>query len=290
LWVLIQDINISSFGKKTMKTKILKLSVCIISLVSIFSIFSCDTADDINDSIDSAIDEMLGISAFSEELDKTSSNYNIISNIVIDGKGVSTSETKMMLPTSVSISYSKKRYTLTGSMWTIASNSYSGTISKSMFNKASNVVKIALQNNTPRVYVNNVAASSISSGGTTGGTGGTGTTTGETKLIDVDVTGKKGELKTLSFVVPAGVKTMVVKTNEPTINYRNLADLFVKRGSAPSVKISPSYSWTADYYSMTPNREIKICTISNPPSGTWYVGLYGFNMDFQSRLTVTITK
>lgn len=273
-----------------MKTKTLKLTVCIISLVSFFSISSCEAIDDINDSIDSAIDEMLGISAFSEELDKTSSNYNIISNIVIDGKSVSTSETMMMLPTSVSISYSKKRYTLSGSMWTIASNSYSGTISKTMFNKASNVVKVAVQNNTPTVYVNNVVASSGGTGGTTGGTGGTGTTTGETKLIDMDVTGKKGELKTVSFSVPTGTKKMVVRTNEPTINYRNLADLFVKRGSKPSVSISPSYSWTADYYSMTPNREIKICTITNPSSGTWYAGLYGYNMDFQSRLTVTITK
>lgn len=272
-----------------MEIKTLKLTVCIISLLSIFSIASCEAIDDIDDSIDSAIDEMLGISAFSEELDKTSSNYNIISNIVIDGKVVSTSETKMMLPSSVSISYSKKRYTLTGSMWTIASNSYSGTISKSMFNKASNVVKIALQNNTPTVYVNNVVASNAGSGGT-GGTGGTGTTTGETKLIDVDVTGKKGELKTVSFTVPSGTKKLVVRTNEPTINYRNLADLFVKKGSKPSVSISPSYSWTADYYSMTPNREVKICTISNPSSGTWYAGLYGYNMDFQSRLTVTITK
>jgi hypothetical protein len=272
-----------------MKIKTLKITICIISLLSIFSIFSCESIDNLNDSINTAIDEMLGISAFSEELDKTTSNYNIISNIMIDGKSVSTSETKMTLPTSVSISYSKKRYTLTGSMWNITSNSYSGTISKSMFNKTSNVVKIAVQNNTPTVYVNNVAASIAGSGGSTG-SGGTGTTTGETKLIDMDITGKKGELKTLSFNVPSGVKTMVVKTNEPTINYRNLADLFVKRGTAPSVKISPSYSWTADYYSMTPNREIKICTISNPSSGTWYVGLYGYNMDFQSRLTVTITK
>jgi hypothetical protein len=161
-----------------------------------------------------------------------------------------------------------------------------------MFDKTSNVVKIVVQNNTPTVYVNNVVASNASSGGTagTGGTGGTGTTTGEAKLIDVDVTGKKGELKSISFTVPTGVKTMVVKTNEPTVNYRNLADLFVRRGSVAVVSYTPQYSWTADYYSMTPNREVKICTISNPSSGTWYVSLFGYNMDFQSRLTVTITK
>ena len=275
-----------------MKIKTSKLKICIIYLLSIFCISSCEAIDDLNDSIDSAIDEMLGISAFSEELDKTSSNYNIISNILIDGKSVSTSETKMTLPTSVSISYSKKRYTLTGSMWNITTNSYSGTISRSMFNKASNVVKIAVQNNNPTVYVNNVAASS----GGSGGSGGTGGTTGETKLVDRDVTGKAYQLIVVSFAVPTGVKTMVVKTNEPTNIYRNLADLFLRRGSAPIVAgpkpptYLPKYTWTADYISHTPNREVKICTISNPSSGTWYAGLYGFNSDFQSRLTVTITK
>lgn len=278
-----------------MKIKTSKLKICIISLLSIFCISSCEAIDDLNDSIDSAIDEMLGISAFSEELDKTSSNYNIISNIVINGKTVSTSETKMTLPTSVSISYNKKRYTLTGSMWNITTNSYSGTISRSMFNKTSNVVKIAMQNNNPTVYVNNVAASSGGTGGT-GGSGGTGGTTGETKLVDRDVTGKAYQLIVVSFAVPTGVKTMVVKTNEPTNNYRNLADLFLRRGSAPIVAgpkpptYLPKYTWTADYISHTPNREVKICTISNPSSGTWYAGLYGFNSDFQSRLTVTITK
>jgi hypothetical protein len=278
-----------------MKIKTSKLKICIISLLSIFCISSCEAIDDLNDSIDSAIDEMLGISAFSEELDKTSSNYNIISNIVINGKTVSTSETKMTLPTSVSISYSKKRYTLTGSMWNITTNSYSGTISRSMFNKTSNVVKIAMQNNNPTVYVNNVAASSGGTGGS-GGSGGTGGTTGETKLVDRDVTGKAYQLIVVSFAVPTGVKTMVVKTNEPTNNYRNLADLFLRRGSAPIVAgpkpptYLPKYTWTADYISHTPNREVKICTISNPSSGTWYAGLYGFNSDFQSRLTVTITK
>lgn len=114
--------------------------------------------------------------------------------------------------------------------------------------------------------------------------------------MDKDVIGTAYQLTVVSFVVPTGVKTLVVKTNEPTNNYRNLADLFLRKGSAPIVAgpkpptYLPKYTWTADYISHTPNREVKICTISNPSAGTWYVGLYGFNSDYQSRLTVTITK
>lgn len=277
-----------------MKSKISQKKIWIISLISIFCFSSCEEIDDLNKDIDDAIDEMLGITALSEDLNKTSSNYNVVSDIVINNKLVSSSEIKMTLPTNVSVSYTKKRYTLTGSRWDITTNSYSGTISKSMFNKTSNVVKIVVQNNTPNVYVNN-ASVSIGGGGGTGGTGG-GTTTGETKLTEVDISGSAYQLKTVSFTVPSGVKTMVVKTNEPTNNYRNLADLYVRRGAAPIVAgpkpptYLPKYTWTADYISQTPNREIKICTISNPPSGTWYAGLYGYNSDFQSRLTVTITK
>lgn len=275
-----------------MKNRTLKFTICFISLLSLFAISSCEALDEIDDAIDQSIDEVLGISALSEELDKTSSNYNTITDIVINARLVSSSEIKMTLPSSVSISYTKKRYVLTGSMWTITTNSYSGTIAKSMFNKTSNIVKVSVKNNIPTVYVNNVVASNASSGGTgsSTGTAGTGTTTGETKLIDVDVTGKKGELKTISFTVPTGVKTMVVKTNEPTVNYRNFADLFVRKGSASVVSYTPKYSWTADYYSIESNRSIEVCTISNPSSGTWYASLFGYNMDFESRLTITITK
>ena len=233
---------------------------------------------------------MLGISAFSEDLNKTSTNYNVISNIGINNKLVSSSEVKMMLPSSVPVSYTKDKYTLTGSRWDVTTNKYSTTVSRTLFNRTSNLVKVSVQNGVPTLYVNSVAASTGSSGGTGGTGGGSGSTSGEIKLIDQDVTGSKGDLKIVSFTVPSGVKTMVVKTNEPDNNYRNLADLFVRRNSPPSVSVSPRYSWTADYNSMTPNREIKICTISNPSSGTWYAGLYGYNMYFTSRLTVTITK
>jgi hypothetical protein len=279
-----------------MKNIISKKAICIISIISIFSFTSCDALDDLSDSVDNSIDqslsEILGVSVLTEEADKTSSNYNAISDIVISNKLFSTSEIKMTLPSSISISYTKKRYTLTGSMWTITNSSYSGIIAKSLFNRTSNVVKISVQNNNPTVYVNNVVASSANSGGT----GGSGTTTGESSLMDVDVSGNAYQLKVVSFTVPTGVKTMVVKTNEPTNNYRNLADLYVRKSSAPIVAgpipptYLPKYTWTADYISQTPNREIKICTISNPSSGTWYAGLYGFNSDYTSRLTVTITK
>lgn len=287
-----------------MKNKILKLTVCMISLVSLFSIASCESLDDLSDTVDDAVneaaDKILGITALSEDLNKTTTNYNIIADIVINNKLVSSSEVKMTLPSSVSISFIKKRYTQTSPTGglNLTTNSYSGTILRSMFNKASNVVKIVVQNNTPIVYVNNVATTITGTGGGSSGgsSGGTGTTPVETKLVDKDVIGKAYQLTVTSFVVPTGVKTMVVKTNEPTSNYRNLADLFLRKGSAPIVAgpkpptYLPKYTWTADYISQTPNREVKVCTISNPSAGTWYAGLYGYNSDYQSRLTVTITK
>lgn len=270
-----------------MKIKLSKNTICIISLIAIFSISSCKKIDD---AVNQTVNEVLGISALSEDLNKTSTNYNLISDFLIDNKLVSSTEIKMTLPSSVSISYTKKQYTLTGSRWDIVTNSYSGSISRSLFNRNSNVVKIKVQNNTPNLYVNDVAASMGSGGGSTG-SGGSGTTV-ETKLIDTDVTGSKYQLKIVSFVVPVGTKSLVVKTHEPNTNYRNLADLFVRRGSAPIVSKTAltAYTWTTDYTSQTPNREQKICTIASPPSGTWYAGLFGYNSDFNSRLLVTITK
>lgn len=267
----------------------LKRTVCMIALVSAFSISGCEKIDD---AVNQTIDDVLGISALSEDLSKTSNNYNLISDIVINNRLVSGSEIKITLPTSVSISYTKKRYTLTGSRWDIVTNSYSGYVNRTLFNTKSNVVKIKVQNNIPNLYVNDAAASLGSSGSAgSGGTGGS-ATSAETKLIDQDVTGIKYQLKVVSFVVPVGVKTLVIKAHEPTSNYRNLADLFVRRGSAPIVSKTAltAYTWTADYNSQTPNREQKICTISNPPSGTWYAGLFGYSSDYNSRLVVTITK
>lgn len=264
-----------------MKIQISKKMICIITLFSFFSISGCEKIDK---AVNQALDETLGISALSEELDKTSSNYNLISDIVINNKLISSSEISMILPSSVSISYTKKRYTLTGSRWDIVTNSYSGTLIRTLFNKKSNVLKIKVQNNIPNIYVNDVSA-------TLGASGGTGTTL-ETKLIDIDVTGLKYQLKTFSVTVPTGVKTIVFKTHEPNVNYRNLADLFVRKGIAPIVSktATTAYTWTSDYTSQTPNREQDIITISNPSSGTWYVGLFGYNSDFNSRLVVSITK
>lgn len=281
-----------------MNSKITQTKICIISLISIFAFSSCDALDDLNESIDETaeevVDEVLGIRALSEDLDKTSSNYNVISEFKLNDSYVSSSEIKMTLPSSVPISFTKKRYTLTGSRWDIVTNTYSGTISRSFFNKSSNLVKILVQNNNPTVYVNDVVATSGNGG--SGGNGGGTSTPSESKLVDQDFSGKAYELKTLSFTVPTGVKTMVVKTYEPTIYYRNLADLYVRYGTAPLVvgpkppTYLPKYSWTTDYYSQTPNRGDKICTISNPKSGTWYVGFYGYNSDYDAHLTVTITK
>ena len=175
--------------KKLIKKNLLMLfkfhkkTFFIFSLISILSFVSCDALDELSDSADETaneiVEEMLGISAFSEDLNKTSTNYNEISNIGINNQLVSSSEVKMTLPSSVPVSYTKKKYTLTGSMWNITTNSYSTTVSRTLFNRTSNLVKVSVQNDVPTLYVNSVAASTGSSGGTGGGSG---STSGEIKL------------------------------------------------------------------------------------------------------------
>ncbi|KAA9327620.1 hypothetical protein F0P96_16720 [Hymenobacter busanensis] len=140
--------------------------------------------------------------------------------------------------------------------------------------------------------------SGTTSGSTTSGTTSGSTTSGTTSLtlLDVVVSGNDYELKGYSFTVPTGAKTLTVTTLESSAAYRNTADLFVRRGSAPVVvgpkppTYTPAYSWTADCAGIKPNREDEVCSFTNPSSGTWYASLYGYNTYFSSRLLVTYTK
>lgn len=274
-----------------------KISLLAFLAINLLMVSSCKKIEEAEAALDEAVEEMLGIKALTEELDKTSSNYNNIEDIVINGKSVSSTEVKMNFSSSVPYSFKKKRYSLSGSAWTITTTNYSGTFPKSSLTNKSiaNNFKITVQSNTPKLTINNVAMSNPGSGGdgtTDPGTGGATTTT----LVDKDVEGNNYELKTFSFTVPTGVKSMTVKTTESSTAYRNTADLFVRKGAAPLVvgpkppTYQPAYSWTADCSGIRENRLDETCTFSNPGLGTWYVSLYGYNTYFSSRVLITITK
>ena len=131
-----------------------------------------------------------------------------------------------------------------------------------------------------------VKPGSSGSGGGTGGGGGTTTTL----AIDQLIAGSEGDKKILYFTLPANVKKMEIHTTESTNAYRNTADLFVRRGSAPTVTKTPTYSWVADCFGIKPNREDEVCVFDNPASGTWYIMLFGYNTYFSSQLKVTLTQ
>jgi hypothetical protein len=270
-------------------------------LSAIIGISSCEKVSELNEDIDELIDQTLGITALTEDLSKTSSNYNEIKDFLIDGRNAS-SEIKVTVSSSVPYSYSHKWYSLSNSMWTIKTTSYTGSISKSYLTNttSSNIVKVSVQNNVPKLFVNGTLVSSGSTAGTGTGTGtgtGSGTTTPTTQtLIDQVIEGDAYEKKTISFTLPSGIKTMVIKTSESAAAWRNSADMFVRKGSAPVVNgpkppsYTPAYSWTADCAGTKPNREEEVCTFNSPASGTYYVTLYGYNTYYSSRLTVSTTK
>jgi hypothetical protein len=279
-----------------MKKSLLSGAYLALFLCAILSISSCEKVSELDDDIDALLDDMLGIKALSEDLSKTSSNFNEINSLTIDGRNAS-SEIKVNVASGVPYSYSHKRYTLSGSAWSTKTNSYSGTIPKSKFTNRSsaNIIKVSVQNNIPNLYVNGSLVSSGSSGGS--GTTTTPPPTPTTQvLVDKDLSGDSYEKKTISFTVPSGVKTMVIRTTESSSAYRNTADLFVRKGSAPVVNgpkppnNTPAYSWTADCHGIKPNREDEVCTFNSPGAGTWYVTLYGYNSDYSSRVLVNITK
>jgi len=280
-----------------MKKSLLNGAYLALFLCAIFTTFSCEKVSDLNDDIDALIDEVLGIKALSQDLSKTSSNFNNIEGLSIDGRDAS-SEIKVNVSAGVPYRYTHKHYTLSGSAWSIKTTSYSGTLSKSNFTNRSsvNTVKVSVQNNIPKVYVNGSLAATGSSGGGSGTTTTPPATPTTQALVDKDLSGDAYEKKTISFTVPSGVKTMVIRTTESASAYRNTADLFVRRGSAPVVNgpkppsNTPAYSWTADCHGIKPNREDEVCTFNSPASGTWYITLYGYNTYYSSRVLVNITK
>ncbi len=110
---------------------------------------------------------------------------------------------------------------------------------------------------------------------------------GPTEIVNTCVSSGSGGnySQYVSFTVPAGVTSMEVRTSEMTspCTY-NAADLYVRRGSQPTVS-------TADCISDNVNRQQDFCQFTNPQSGTWWVMLYNSNGGhFESTLVVTITQ
>jgi hypothetical protein len=128
----------------------------------------------------------------------------------------------------------------------------------------------------------------------TTGTGGTGTstttpTTGDTIYNQV-IEGDMYDKKIVRFTIPSGIKTLTVYTCELGSGEKNSADMFVSKGTDPTVTSSSPYTYTAQCASIKPNRERELCVFSNPGSGQWSVLLYGYNTYFFSRLVVVTTK
>jgi len=125
------------------------------------------------------------------------------------------------------------------------------------------------------------------------GSGGTGSGTGTNTeiLVNQCVSGSDGEKKIIRFTVPANVTKMEIRTFEEVGTCdRNAADLFIRKGSDPTVTKTPTYSWIADCAGIKPNREDEVCVFNNPGAGQWSVMLFGYNTFFISKLKITITK
>ncbi len=111
-----------------------------------------------------------------------------------------------------------------------------------------------------------------------------------TLLSQSGIEGNEKSSRFYTITVPAGTTRLYVQTTEDT-GGRNLADLFVRRGSQPSVNnANEQYTWTAECASVLPNRESEVCSFSNPPAGTWYILLYGYHAYWGTTLKATITK
>jgi hypothetical protein len=118
-----------------------------------------------------------------------------------------------------------------------------------------------------------------------GGTPATGTRT--ILLSEGGLQGNERSAKTYKVTVGTGVKSLEVVLSEET-GGRQLADLFVKKGSAPTASHYP-YVWTADCVGVEPNRETERCVIPNP-SGEYHILVYGYHEYWGTKLTVTAVR
>jgi|GEM_PF-5976755 len=129
-------------------------------------------------------------------------------------------------------------------------------------------------------------------GGNNNGGNNSGTDTAYAQNID----GKKHEQKVVSVTLPSGLKSVTFKTVDQAGNYRNYADMYVRKGSEPKLTYNitqhgvANFSYQGDCGSDKANNESEVCVFQNPAAGTWYVTLFGYNQDFESRLLIITTK
>lgn len=133
--------------------------------------------------------------------------------------------------------------------------------------------------------------------GTSVGNGGNGGNSNEITIYDQPINGDKHEQKTVEVNLPTGLKSVTFMTKDQDGNYRNWADMYVRKGSYPKLtyEIIPggnvvNFSSVADCAGEKPNNESEICVFQNPAAGKWYVTLFGYNNYFQSRLIVSGSK
>jgi hypothetical protein len=154
-----------------------------------------------------------------------------------------------------------------------------------------NRVKITTDQNGLKFTVNNkqVAMTCQSNCGSAPGPG-TGT---KTVLLSTVVSGNAGDKLFRTVNVPAGVKSIEFRTNEELPGHKNSVNIFVKRGSKPTMTQTQSYNLqhNADCASLSINREQDVCTLDVQESGTWYIVFFDYNnFYFESNLVVTTTK
>jgi hypothetical protein len=111
-------------------------------------------------------------------------------------------------------------------------------------------------------------------------------TTGGTVVLSQTLEGQENSKTFFKVTLPSGITRMQVELTENT-GGRQLADMFVRRGSQPTVALTPSYNWTADCAGIESNRADERCTFNNPASGDWHILVYGYHAYYGAQLKVT---
>jgi hypothetical protein len=123
-----------------------------------------------------------------------------------------------------------------------------------------------------------------------GGNSGTGTTGPITLVTETGLSGARLSSRYWKITVPTGTKQLVVETGEVDQWSGNLGDLFVSRGTQPTVSSREPYNYTAQCASIKPNRESENCTFNDPPAGEYHILLYGYHAYYGTTLRATIRK
>jgi len=261
----------------------------LILLVSLTLLNSCEKAQE---ALDDGLSNMLGVRVFTS-FEQFGNTIGTIKDVIMDGKILTNIEQQLELPQSVPYSFV---VTSTSTInYTSSTSTYTGSVPKSMFNEKSiaNTVSVVVKNGILNMLVNNVSVKPAPAkvtgggGGDTGGGSGSGSTGAATEIKRIRVEGNKGGKSVISFNLPKNAKTLTIKTTELTGADLNMADIFVSRGTVPTVTSPYPYVYSAQYKEIAGNRGTKEIKISNAQAGDWNILLYGFNSSYWSWVIVT---